>query len=57
MPSQHKAAPLSIRLPEAERLALREQAEREGRPVNQLAAQAIREYLARAAEVDGDWRG
>lgn len=45
MPSQHKATPLSIRLPDGERQRLYERAEREGRPVRQVILSAIRAYL------------
>ena len=46
MPSQHKVTPLSIRLPEAERLAVYEAAAREGIPVRQWIIAAIREKLS-----------
>jgi hypothetical protein len=47
MPSQHKVTPLSIRLPEAERLAAEESAGREGIAVRAWILAAIREKLAR----------
>lgn len=49
MPSQHKVTPLSIRLPEAERLAVYEHAEREGVAVRAWILAAIREKLERDA--------
>jgi hypothetical protein len=49
MPSQHKTTPLGTRLPEAERQAVKDDAERQGIKVNEWLRRAIREKLARGA--------
>jgi len=49
MSSQHKRAPLSIRLPDAERQRLTDYAERRGIPVHRVIVEAIREKLDREA--------
>lgn len=45
MPSQHKRAPLSIRLPEAEEARLREYAEANSMSVNEAVRLAVRDLL------------
>lgn len=47
MPSQHKAAPYRVRLPEAVRLRLMARLERTGEPVNKVISEAVREKLDR----------
>jgi Ribbon-helix-helix protein, copG family len=45
LPSQHKRAPLSIRLPEAEEARLRAYADERGISVNEAIRLAVRELL------------
>jgi predicted DNA binding CopG/RHH family protein len=45
MADRHKDKPLSIRLPEAERLAVEAKAAEEGWPVRRVILEAIRTYL------------
>lgn len=46
MSSQHKHAPISLRLPEGDRAWLLDYAETEGLPVNQVLVIAVRAYRA-----------
>ena len=52
-PDRHKRAPISVRPPEPLRFRLMAYAQRTGRPVNQIFADAIQTYIDRYEQGDG----
>jgi hypothetical protein len=54
VPNQQKYRPLSIRPPEADRLWLIGHAERTGRPLNAVVAEAIADYRAKHEQQEHD---
>ena len=54
MPNRQKYRPISFRPPEADRLWLLEYADKAGRPVNAVLAEALAEYRSRREGRDAE---
>jgi hypothetical protein len=54
MPDKHKHPPISVRLPEVDRLWLLNHAKAEGLPVNKVLAVALKVYRAGIEQMDRD---